>query len=152
LAILAVLTALVGTAGCGSGRYPVNGRVTYEEDGSPVSEGTVIGQMGEGPDSVSVQGRIDADGRFSWGTERPGDGAKPGKYVVAVIARGLGEHEIAKGLLPAVDPKFSNPQTSGITFEVKPGTNELNIKVSKPKGRVALSLREQRHAPRFRAR
>jgi hypothetical protein len=128
--ILAALLAV--TAGCSSGRYPVSGRVTYE-DGSPVSEGTVIGLMEEGSTSVSVQGRIEADGRFSWGTDRPGDGAKPGKYLVAVIPRGLGDEETAQGKLPAVASKFSNPQTSGIEFEVKAGRNELNITVSKPK-------------------
>ena len=129
---LAALAMMVGLSGCGSDRYPVSGRVTYD-DGSPLTEGTVIAQMGEGAKSVSVQGRIDSTGRFSWGTERPADGAKPGKYLVAVIPRGLGDAETAKGILPAVDPRFSNPQTSGIEFEVKPGSNELNIKVYKPK-------------------
>ncbi len=132
LATLAALAALVAAAGCGSGRYSVSGRVTYE-DGTPVTEGNVIGQMGEGAESVTVQGTIDSDGRFSWGTERPGDGAKPGKYVVAVIPRGLGDAEIAQGKLPAVDAKYANPKTSSIEFEVKPGSNELNIKVPKPK-------------------
>lgn len=129
---VAAWSIVLGVGGCGSGRYPVSGRVTYD-DGSPVTEGTVIGQMGEGPKSVSVQGRIDSSGRFSWGTERPADGAEPGKYLVAVTPRGLSDEEIAKGVPPAVDPKFSNLQTSGIEFDVKPGTNQLNIKVSKPK-------------------
>ena len=121
-------------AGCGTGRYPVSGRVTYE-DGTPMTEGSVLGQMVEGDKAVSVQGRIDSSGRFSWGTDRPGDGAKPGKYQVAVMPRGLGDEEIAKGMLPAVDAKYSSFQGSGIQFEVKPGGNELNIKVSKPSRR-----------------
>jgi hypothetical protein len=134
LATLAVLTALVGAAGCGGGRYPVTGRVTYE-DGSPLTEGNVVGHMGEGKASVTVQGSVKSDGSFAWGTEREGDGAKPGKYRVAVIPRGLGDAERGQGKLPAVAAKFSNPQTSGIEFEVKAGKNRLDIQVTRPTGR-----------------
>ena len=128
---LAILTVLVGMSGCNNGRYSVNGRVTYP-DGSPLTEGNVIGQTGEGAQSVTVQGTVKSDGSFSWGMERDGDGAPPGKYKVAVIARGLGDRERSEGKQPAVDPKFSNPQTSGIEFEVKPGSNKLDITVTRP--------------------
>ena len=43
---LSVLAALVVLAGC-DGRYAVHGRVVYE-DGSPLTEGTVVGEMSEG--------------------------------------------------------------------------------------------------------
>lgn len=136
LTTLAVLAVLAGTAGCGSGRCPVNGRVTYE-DGSPLTEGNVMGQMGEGAASVTVQGKVKPDGTFSWGTERLSDGAKPGKYRVAVIPRGLGDAELARGMVPAIDGKFTTFETSGIEFEVKEGKdNQLNITVTKPKGRT----------------
>jgi hypothetical protein len=134
LAALAVLASLVAAAGCSNGRYPVKGRVTYP-DGSPLTEGNVIGQMGEGATSVTVQGRVKSDGSFSWGTERAGDGAAPGKYRVIVVARALGDSELAQGMRPAVDAKFANPQTSGIEFEVKPGRNQLNVTVTRPAGR-----------------
>src|SRR5262245_16876871 len=131
---LALLTILVAAPGCGSGRARVHGRVTYE-DGSPLTEGNVIGQMGEGTASVTVQGTVKSDGSFSWGTQREGDGAKPGKYRVAVIPRGLGDAEKAEGKLPAVDGKYANPATSGIEFEVKAGRNRLDIKVTRPTGK-----------------
>jgi hypothetical protein len=132
LTMLAALAFLVGVAGCGSGRYPVHGRVVYE-DGSPVTEGIVIGEKVEGDRRVKAQGNVQSDGTFSWGTLRPGDGAEPGKYRVVVMPRAVGEKEASQGVLPAVERKFSNPQTSGIDFEVKPGTNELDITVTKPK-------------------
>jgi hypothetical protein len=128
---LALLAALIAAPGCGSGRYTVNGKVTYP-DGSPVPEGSVIGQMGEGVTSVTVQGNIKSDGSFSWGTERESDGAKPGLYRVIVVPRALGDFELAQGMRPAVDSKFGNPKSSGIEFEVKAGKNELNITVTKP--------------------
>ena len=127
-----LLAALALLAGCGDeGRYPVHGRVTYE-DGSPLTEGTVVGEMTEGETRVMAQGSVKSDGAFSWGTKRPGDGALPGKYRVIVFTRAVGQREAARGEQPAVDPKFSNPQTSGIDFEVTPGKNELNITVTKP--------------------
>src|SRR5262249_10844160 len=99
------------------------------------TEGNVIGQMGEGANSVTVQGDIKSDGTFTWGTEKPGDGAKPGKYRVAVVPRTLGESEKAQGMVAAVDPKDSNPKTTGIEVEVKSGRNDLTIKAgNKPVG------------------
>jgi hypothetical protein len=129
--MLTTLALLVGVAGCGSGRYPVTGRVLYK-DGSPVTEGTVIGEAAEGDRKVMAQGAVQPDGSFSWGTERPGDGAWPGKYRVVVVARALGEAEAAKGMLPAIDPKYSNPQTSGIEFDIKETHNEFTITVTRP--------------------
>jgi hypothetical protein len=103
------------------------------EDGSPVTEGIVIGEKAEGGRRVKAQGSLKSDGTFSWGTLRPGDGAEPGKYRVVVVPPAVGELEASQGKVPAVDPKFSKPETSGIDFEVKPGSNELNITVTKPK-------------------
>lgn len=131
---LTTLAFLVGLTGCGSGRQPVHGRVVYE-DGSPLTEGSVVGELTEGERKVNARGNVQSDGSFQWGTEKPGDGAAPGKYRVVVLTRELGEGERAKGMLPAVDEKFAKFETSGITIEVKPGKNELPITVSKPKGK-----------------
>src|SRR5262245_63721747 len=132
---LVVLSLLALTAGCGSSRYPVTGRVTYE-DGTPVEAGTVIGEAMVNGKAVGVQGNIEKDGTFSWGTDRAGDGALAGQYRVIVMPVALGDSELAEGKQPAVDGKYTRYDTSGITFEVKPGKNELNITVSRPKPRA----------------
>lgn len=121
--------------GCGSGRYPVTGRVTYE-NGTPLDAGTVIGEAKVDGKLVSVQGNIAKDGSFRWGTARPGDGAVPGSYRVLVMPVALGDSELAAGKLPAVDSKFTKFETSGITFEVKPADNELNITVTRPRSKA----------------
>jgi hypothetical protein len=123
---------LLALAGCGSGRYPVIGRVTYE-DGSPVEAGTVIGETTVDGKPLSVQGNIEKDGTFRWGTEKAGDGAPPGTYRVIVMPVPLGDSELAEGKLPAVDSKYTRYETSGITFEVKPEKNVLNITVTRPR-------------------
>src|SRR5262245_52426221 len=90
LRLLAPLFLLALAAGCGSGRYPVTGSVTYE-DGNPVEAGTVIGEATVEGKSVSVQGKIEKDGTFSWGAAKPGDGALPGNYRVIVMPVALGD-------------------------------------------------------------
>jgi hypothetical protein len=131
LAAAAVVCA--AAAGCGAGRQPVNGRVAYE-DGSPVPAGTVVGEATVDGKPVTVQGRIGPDGRFTWGGEKPDDGALPGTYKVAVLPVPLGDYEKAQGKQPAVGGKYGRFESSGITFEVKPaGPNTLDITVAKPK-------------------
>lgn len=131
LATVVAVVVIFGIAGCASGRYPVVGRVTYE-DGTPLTEGNVIGYMSDGGTTVMVQGTVQRDGSFTWGSEKPGDGAKPGKYRVAVIPRTPGDAERAAGVLPAVDGKYSDPDKSGIEVEVRPQKNEVTITVTKP--------------------
>jgi hypothetical protein len=135
LGVLAVLALSAVAPGCGSGRQPVTGRVTYE-DGAPVEEGTVVGEAVVDGKPVGVQGNISKDGTFRWGGEKAGDGALPGTYRVLVMPRALGDSELSAGKVPAVDGKFAKYETSGITFEVKPGKNELPITVTRPKSKA----------------
>jgi len=127
----ALLFLLLAVSGCGSGRYPVTGRVSYE-DGSPVEGGTVIGEATVNDKVVGVQGNIEKDGTFSWGADKPGQGALPGMYRVLVMPVALGDSEMAEGKRPSVSSKYGKYETSGITFEVKPGKNVLNITVTRP--------------------
>lgn len=129
---LALLFLLALVSGCGSGRYSVTGRVTYK-DGAPVEAGTVIAEAKVDGKPVGVQANIEKNGSFSWGANRPGDGALPGSYRVLVMPVALGDSELAEGKQPAVDGKFTRYETSGLTFEVKPRKNELNIQVARPK-------------------
>lgn len=121
--------------GCGSGRYPVTGRVSYE-DGSPVEGGTVIGEASVDGKPVGVQGNIAKDGTFSWGGDKPGEGALPGSYRVIIMPVALGDSERAQGKRPSISGKYGKYETSGITFELKPQKeNVLNITVARPQPR-----------------
>jgi len=129
--------SLVLLAGCNSGRCTVTGTVTYE-DGTPVESGSVIGEATVDGKLVGVQGTI-KNGAFTWGGAKEGDGALPGHYKVIVVPISLSEYQLGQGMTPAVDGKFGKYETSGLSFEVKPGKNEFPIKVTKPKN----SRREQ---------
>lgn len=129
---LAPLLVAVLAAGCGSGRYTVTGRVTYP-DGTPVTEGVVVGEAVEGDRRVMAQGVIGRDGSFTWGTLKPGDGAIPGSYKVAVLPRALGDSELAQGMKPAVAGKYTHFDSSKLTLDVTPaGPNRLDIVVTRP--------------------
>lgn len=135
---------LVFIVGCGAARYPVSGRVTYE-DGTPVEQGNVVGEATVNGKLVAVQGSISKDGSYSWGANYPGEGALPGDYKVIVQPRELGEQEISAGKLPDVDSKYGKYESSGLKFEVKPEKNEFNIKVSrpKPKPKAAVQVKDK---------
>jgi hypothetical protein len=122
---------LVLLAGCSSGRSTVTGTVTYD-DGTPVESGIVIGEATVDGKPVSVQGTI-RNGAFSWGGAKEGDGALPGHYKVIVVPPDLSEYQLSQGMTPAIDSKYTKYETSGLSFEVKEGKNEFNIKVTRPK-------------------
>jgi hypothetical protein len=132
--VLVCLTALAG--GCTGGRYKVTGKVTYE-DGTPVEAGTVVGEATVDGQPVSLQGAIAKDGTFTLGSSKPGDGAVPGAYRFVVMPPSVSDADQAAGKLPLVDGKYGKFDSSGITLNVKPERNVLDIKVSKPKPKPA---------------
>jgi hypothetical protein len=97
--------------------------------GKPLAEAMVVFHPVEG----SVEGDhkplayTTDEGRFDMTTYLTGDGAPAGKYEITVELREprvVGEETIRDGrnLLP---PKYSRPDTSGLTCTVAEGENEL---------------------------
>ncbi|QDT68811.1 hypothetical protein MalM25_17360 [Planctomycetes bacterium MalM25] len=119
------------STGCNDGLrlHPVQGRVLLEND-TPLDGGTVIAETLDGEIRRSANGDIGSDGTFSLGTLAAGDGAVEGDYIVAVMPRALSEGDRAQAG-PAFHPRYSDPMTSGITFRVDPGENEVVLRVSK---------------------
>jgi hypothetical protein len=129
----ALLIAL-STAGCGSRLYPVRGTVSLE-DGTPLTKGMVIFESDQEGAIVMARGEIKPDGTYELCTHRPGDGVPPGKYHVHIKSGDLSEVSDEKKNLP-FDVKYTKFATSGLEFEVKPGPNEYEIKLARPrKGR-----------------
>jgi hypothetical protein len=115
-----VAAALVCT-GCNSNKPPlgvVHGTVVL--DGRPLAAGAVITNFASGR---GAQGAIH-DGKFELGTYGATDGALIGTHRVAVIAReqsdGGPEAKTGKLLVPE---RYTKPETSDLSIEVKSGTN-----------------------------
>jgi hypothetical protein len=135
---LAILLLGLLAAGCGAGSKTsaVSGQVTYK--GKPVPKANVSFTPAEGT-GLAAAGFTDSGGRYTLGTVSTNDGAAPGKYRVSVIARGPdrpakpGEgsgmpNETVPGD-PTIPKKYFAPDTSGLTFEVKRGSNRFDIEL-----------------------
>jgi hypothetical protein len=125
---LALLACLVG---CGPGKTaPVNGRVKLK-DGSDVSvlKGYSLTFEAEGGKTSAV-GEVNADGTFMLSTFGANDGAVPGKYRVAInpLTNPNPDKPPTKSKLPA---KYENLDSSGLTVEVKPGQNRIELELDK---------------------
>lgn len=117
-------------AGCGPRMYPVHGTVTLA-DGTPLSKGLVIFERVEGGKPLTARGNIEADGRYELSTENPGDGVPPGRYRVCINPLDTSDVPDEKKDLP-FDVKYLNLKNSGLEYEVKPGSNEYAIRLTRP--------------------
>src|SRR5262245_6096830 len=119
-AAFVALAALLGAAGCGGGLHSVRGKVTFE-DGTPLTKGLVLFEGKDGERTITARGDVRPDGSYQLGTNKPGDGAPAGKYRVAVTPlEDLADVDSPRRAAP-LDPRFSDFNSSGLEFEVKPG-------------------------------
>lgn len=126
------LTAFLG--GCGSGIYPVEGKVVWK-DGKPATElagSSVIFDLPE--KQTGAIGIIQPDGSFRLTTAQPNDGALAGDYKVMVVEAGRKPRggpdptELAPGRM---DSRFADPSTTDLTATVKPGVNQITLTVER---------------------
>ena len=131
--LMAVLVLVPFLGGCGSGIYPVEGKVVWK-DGSPARElagGQVIFDLPE--KQTSARGTIQADGTFRLSTH-PRDGALAGDYKALILEIGrkpLGGPD-GSALAPgAMDSRYSDPTTTDLRAKVQPGPNEITLTVER---------------------
>jgi len=113
-------------AGCGSDMASVSGTVTY--DGKPLDTGTVgFFPVGPGP---AGYGSIQPDGSFRIRTGQQA-GLPPGEYRITVQATGPIPEPTPENLEPVpesiIPERYGNPDQSGLTFTVEPGSNQVPI-------------------------
>lgn len=126
-----VLVSLLSIVGCGSssGLVSVKGKITY--NGKPVSSGTVSFVS---DDSATAYGNLTADGSYELMTEKPGDGAKPGKYKVIVVAMqdqaGLLPEQRSPLPAPTVPMKYTSLATTDLTAQVENKDNTIDFELT----------------------
>ncbi len=125
--------ALAVMTGCGEQidkkpTAPVKGVVTYQ--GKPLETGEIVFF----PDSGEqiAHGKIQSDGTFELTTYDEGDGAFPGMHKVTIVSErdmeGVSAEDPEADLEPSFIPmKYNMQNTSGLTAEVKEGSNEINF-------------------------
>lgn len=136
--------------GCGSrGMGQVKGKVTV--GGTPINNGTIMFYPADGPGAV---GEIGQDGSYTLRTHKPGDGAVVGTHKVAIHATSVGPGTLeapkslddelrdpaagkpVKNLVPGkitwlIPEKYSTPNESPLTAEVKAGQNTIDFDIPK---------------------
>jgi hypothetical protein len=130
--------AVLLAAGCGGAAKtaPVSGTVTYKGKAVPNAHVTFAPEDGR----RAAEGVTDQGGRFALGTFTTNDGALIGKHRVNIIARGPDRPpkpgESSSGMPgetmpgdPVIPQKYFAPDTSGLTFEVKPGSNRADFEL-----------------------
>jgi len=124
-----VLLGFVVSGGCSSGGYySVQGKIV-DQAGQPVAglEGSqIVFTLVDG--ATSSVGEIASDGSFTIFTDKPGDGAPPGKYQVHIARRYIDPEHPAPQV---IDSKYEKPETSGLEATVEPKRNTFEFKVAK---------------------
>lgn len=130
LCALVTGTLAIVCSGCSSGKASATGKVSL--NGEPVKNGTITFYDKDGVGTSSV---LDADGGYRI------EGLPPGTLKVTLSRPPAGSTAPAKAVdrgvrsgtepkgperLPAPD-KYESPTTSGVTVQLKPGSNELDI-------------------------
>jgi len=129
---LYVLLVIV-ISGCTGDKVPLKGKVTFKEDGSPLSRGTVCFEK----DSFSARGTLSADGTYQVSSVKQNDGIPPGLYKVYIFGAEASIDTPGGGMMDArstslVATKYTSAETSGITFQVDGKNREFNFEVEKP--------------------
>ena len=140
LLLIITLLVLLPLIGCSS-NVPLGGRVTFADNGEPLTEGTIAFVSG----THQARSEIDEDGKYTLGFQAEGDGLPKGEYKVYIQAvrvelqRGTEKDAYGEPVIvgrketPLIAAKYANPDTSGLIFTVDGKTQTFDIKVERPK-------------------
>ena len=130
--ILPTLSLIITIAfvGC-SQNVHLSGKVTFSDDDSPVPFGNVFFMT---PTTVAQAG-IRKDGTYTVGSMKETDGMPKGEYQVYLVVEQLSTREVRgqseNVYTSLIDPKHTNPATSGLTFTADGKTRKFNIQVDR---------------------
>lgn len=126
---IVVVMLLVACGGCGGKykTYKVTGQVTLR-DGTPVSGVRVTFDRSD--HKMSATARTDTEGRFELTTLDTDDGAPTGTYDVMITVPQMRDPD--KPTPTLFHPKYSDPRTSGLRFEVGEQSEHFEIVLDPP--------------------
>ena len=117
--------------GC-SDRVPLEGKVTFADDGSPLTCGTVLFDNG----TILARGPIQSDGTYAVGLEKEGDGIPPGTYQVSIVDAAeeipSGSDYVPPSYEKLIHEKYFSKDSSGLEVSVDASTERFDIEVERP--------------------
>ena len=121
--------ALLLCSGCdGKGVYPVTGKVVYPDGAAATDLAGFTVNLESAELKVGANGEVQPDGTFSVGTYDVADGALPGKYK-ACITPPFSMAPVPPP--PIIDPKYGDPDNSGLVVNVEPKPNSITLEVQR---------------------
>ncbi|MDR1140810.1 MAG: hypothetical protein LBL62_03890 [Planctomycetaceae bacterium] len=111
-------------SGCGNGYISFGGKITFEEDGSPLTLGTVVFTT----DTFQAEGMIHSDGTYQLGSLSQKDGLPPGNYKVFVTGAG---NIVNEKFISLIDLTFTDRNTTPLLCEVTSGKHTFDFTVKK---------------------
>lgn len=130
---LSWLLMLVVVAGCGDRLASVSGSVTL--DGQPLAGGPelsgIVQFVPEGGGGTPAIGYLDANGHYQLASGSR-LGIRPGKYLVSISAAKIippAQPGEAAGGRPATPRLYADPRRSGLTAEVRSGSNTFDFAI-----------------------
>ena len=125
---IAAILALLLCCGCGN-KVPLTGKVTFADDGSPLTKGTVCFVSG----AFLARGYLKEDGTYQISSTGRNDGLPPGTYKVYLVGAELVTSDGGGNstYTPLVDRRYDNPETSGLECEVDSKTRRFDFTVER---------------------
>ena len=130
-----ILTSMLGllllALGCGSDKVGLSGKVTFSDDNSPLTVGTVYFATA----SYEASGEIKEDGTYKVSSVSENDGLPPGDYQVYIMGaeKAISESPNAyPHIEPLIDKRFTTKGTSGLSVKVDKSTKTYDIQVERP--------------------
>ena len=138
--VLGMILGTVSVSGCSQSpepTYPVHGVVSINgnrpQGGIVIFESVTPGPSGK---RFSARGMIDSDGQYCLSTFGEDDGAVAGNHRVGVLqeedmhpSSRSPEAEAARMRIVKIPPRYQSPETSNLTYEVKPEENTIDIEL-----------------------
>ena len=128
------LIGFVTMVGC-SDKQQLTGTVTFSDDGSPLSSGVVYFST----PTFQAMGPIKPDGTYTVSSTGKDDGIPRGQtFAVTIIgADDVQTSRSPEGFTnerrtPLIDPKYTQAETSGLTFTASGNMRTFDIKVDRP--------------------
>ncbi len=129
---------LAMTVGC-SENVSLSGRVTFSDDGTPLTHGTVVFDSG----SFLARGTINKEGYFNVGSEKATNGIPPGTYKITLTNTDESREVPDRGMpgsmrrisIPVIHQKYSRSTTSGLEITIDKNTKDFSFQVDRAEKR-----------------
>jgi len=126
---ITLLLALLICSGC-SNKVPMAGMVTFEDDGSPLTRGTVCFVS----EVYLARGHLQSDGTYRISSTGNNDGLPPGTYRIYVVDATVTD-DAGVVTTSLIHSRFESPETSGLEFEVDGKTRRFDFTVERAPAR-----------------